>query len=186
MVAGANKVFCGTENGVCELTKDTVYVHPSAKQCSWTPGSTPVYTRNLTSSDQKVCDADDIPISNKLYTLVITIDSYESYDPSFSSKYLTAIMAYSASEKASSVNISLTESIGFGPYALLVLKDNDGCLHYFKESVITPFAYEWRQNNENYAVHDITSISIEATYQGYNDYDPINVPIHSGYAKLYG
>ena len=37
MVAGANKVFCGTENGVCELTKDTVYVHPSAKQCSWTP-----------------------------------------------------------------------------------------------------------------------------------------------------
>lgn len=40
MVAGANKVFCGTENGVCELTKDTVYVHPSAKQCSWTPSST--------------------------------------------------------------------------------------------------------------------------------------------------
>lgn len=37
MVAGANKVFCGTENGVCELTKDTVYVHPSAKQCSWVP-----------------------------------------------------------------------------------------------------------------------------------------------------
>ena len=37
MVAGANKVFCGTQNGVCELTKDTVYVHPSAKQCSWTP-----------------------------------------------------------------------------------------------------------------------------------------------------
>lgn len=40
MVAGVNKVFCGTENGVCELTKDTVYVHPSAKQCSWTPSST--------------------------------------------------------------------------------------------------------------------------------------------------
>lgn len=40
MVAGANKVFCGTENGVCELTKDTVYVHPSDKQCSWTPSST--------------------------------------------------------------------------------------------------------------------------------------------------
>ena len=39
MVAGTNKVFCGTENGVCELTKDTVYVHPSAKQCSWTPSS---------------------------------------------------------------------------------------------------------------------------------------------------
>lgn len=37
MVAGTNKVFCGTENGVCELTKDTVYVHPSAKQCSWSP-----------------------------------------------------------------------------------------------------------------------------------------------------
>lgn len=37
MVAGANKVFCGTENGVCELTKDTVYVHPSTKQCSWAP-----------------------------------------------------------------------------------------------------------------------------------------------------
>ena len=37
MVAGANKVFCGTQNGVCELTKDTVYVHPAAKQCSWTP-----------------------------------------------------------------------------------------------------------------------------------------------------
>lgn len=63
MVAGANKVFCGTENGVCELTKDTVYVHPSAKQCSWTPSvgfvdlfkevcsKTTTYTCTLTSSD---------------------------------------------------------------------------------------------------------------------------------------
>lgn len=37
VVAGTSKVFCGTENGVCELTKDTVYVHPSDKQCSWEP-----------------------------------------------------------------------------------------------------------------------------------------------------
>ena len=52
MVAGANKVFCGTENGVCELTKDTVYVHPSAKQCSWTPASSSPfkYVSTYTSS----------------------------------------------------------------------------------------------------------------------------------------
>lgn len=29
-------MFCGTENGVCELTKDTVYTHPTSKQCNWT------------------------------------------------------------------------------------------------------------------------------------------------------
>lgn len=63
MVAGANKVFCGTENGVCELTKDTVYVHPSAKQCSWSPNvgfvdlfkevcsKTTTYRCTLTASD---------------------------------------------------------------------------------------------------------------------------------------
>ena len=45
MVAGANKVFCGTENGVCELTKDTVYVHPSTKQCSWTPEANSSFVR---------------------------------------------------------------------------------------------------------------------------------------------
>ena len=52
MVAGANKVFCGTENGVCELTKDTVYVHPSAKQCNWTPASSSPfkYVSTYTSS----------------------------------------------------------------------------------------------------------------------------------------
>ena len=52
MVAGANKVFCGTENGVCELTKDTVYVHPSAKQCSWVPDSSSPfkYVSTYTSS----------------------------------------------------------------------------------------------------------------------------------------
>lgn len=52
MVAGATKVFCGTENGVCELTKDTVYVHPSDKQCSWTPDSSSPfkYVRTYTSS----------------------------------------------------------------------------------------------------------------------------------------
>ena len=63
MVAGANKVFCGTENGVCELTKDTVYVHPSAKQCNWSPSvgfvdlfkevcsKTTTYYCKLTASD---------------------------------------------------------------------------------------------------------------------------------------
>ena len=52
MVAGTNKVFCGTENGVCELTKDTVYVHPTAKQCNWTPtSSSPFkYVSTYTSS----------------------------------------------------------------------------------------------------------------------------------------
>ena len=48
MVAGANKVFCGTENGVCELTKDTVYVHPSAKQCNWTPNMNSVFSPVIT------------------------------------------------------------------------------------------------------------------------------------------
>lgn len=36
VISGLNKVFCGTENGVCELTKDTIYTHPTDKQCSWT------------------------------------------------------------------------------------------------------------------------------------------------------
>lgn len=162
MVAGANKVFCGTENGVCELTKDTVYVHPSAKQCNWTPGSTPIKTRTLSSSSKLLCVSDDLPMSNTLYKLTINLVNISGLSPGYSATLRTEVVAHSNSQNTGSVNIALANSVSSETYIILIMKNADGYLSYYNETRTTRFSYLYENfSHGNEIYYDITSLYIQ-------------------------
>lgn len=184
MVSGANKVFCGTENGVCELTKDTVYVHPSTKQCSWTPGSTPIKTRTLSPSSTLLCTSDDLPMSDTLYKLTIKIVSINgSYNSGIGTR-LTGIVAYSESQNASSVCTTLSNGIGPCTYIILIMKNVDGYLSYYSGDKTTGFEYIQNTSQGTNRYYDITSLYISLQYKSNTSIYWINFDINEGYSIL--
>lgn len=184
MVAGANKVFCGTENGVCELTKDTVYVHPSAKQCTWTPGSTPINSRTLSSSSTLLLTSSDLPMSDTLYKLTIKLVSLDGYYNG-TADYRTEVVAHSKSQNASSANILLANSIDTETYIILVMKNTAGYLSYYKETGTARFLYLYENyTHGNVPYYDITSLYIQIRYKPDTSVYWNGVTITEGYSIL--
>ena len=185
MVAGANKVFCGTENGVCELTKDTVYVHPSTKQCSWTPGSTPIKTRTLSSSSTLLCVSDDLPMSNTLYKLTINLVHISNVSTSYSADLRTEVVAHSNSQNTGSVDITLSNSVNSETYIILIMKNTNGYLSYYNETRTTRFSYlhaDYSHGNDLY--YDITSLYIQVRSKDSNSVYWNYATITEGYSIL--